>query len=54
LLGRNRPAIAIVGPAGKFQCPEGLLLGRNVYFVDDGQGHIKVFQCPEGLLLGRN
>ncbi len=36
-----------------FQCPEGLLLGRNIrpeHALHAAGG----FQCPEGLLLGRN
>ncbi len=37
----------------KFQCPEGLLLGRN-FSTCDSLPTLKVFQCPEGLLLGRN
>ncbi len=37
-----------------FQCPEGLLLGRN-YLERARQMCLSFrFQCPEGLLLGRN
>jgi len=37
----------------KFQCPEGLLLGRNMLLIGPTCTG-GVFQCPEGLLLGRN
>ncbi len=40
-------------PSKVFQCPEGLLLGRNV-MVDFSRSKVLKFQCPEGLLLGRN
>gem|GEM_PF-2744180 len=36
-----------------FQCPEGLLLGRNKFGGNLPQCST-AFQCPEGLLLGRN
>ena len=36
-----------------FQCPEGLLLGRNICATSRMNINPK-FQCPEGLLLGRN
>ena len=38
---------------GKFQCPEGRLLGRN-NGVRKGHDKLRKFQCPEGRLLGRN
>ncbi len=39
--------------ANMFQCPEGLLLGRNNLGVRADM-EAQAFQCPEGLLLGRN